>query len=36
MNDFLSKPIAPESLFAIVLKWLERTAPSASLGSPGA
>jgi len=26
MNDFISKPLAPESLFATLLKWLERTA----------
>jgi hypothetical protein len=36
MNDFIAKPIEPESLFAIILKWLEQTAPSASLESPGA
>ncbi|WP_295458062.1 PAS domain-containing protein [uncultured Thiodictyon sp.] len=36
MNDFISKPIEPESLFPIILKWLERTVPSASPASPGA
>ena len=25
MNDFLSKPTAPEALFSVVLKWLERS-----------
>jgi two-component system, sensor histidine kinase and response regulator len=25
MDDFISKPVAPEKLFAILAKWLEAT-----------
>lgn len=27
MDDFISKPVAPEKLFAILAKWLEATSP---------
>ncbi len=29
MNDFLGKPVDPEALFAILLKWLDRKAAAA-------
>jgi CheY-like chemotaxis protein len=25
MNDHVGKPVAPEALYAIILKWLRRT-----------
>ena len=33
MNDFISKPVAPERLFAILVKWLAATPPVNLAGS---
>ena len=34
MDDFLSKPVEPDVLFATVLKWLDRTAAATSTALP--
>ena len=33
MDDFLSKPVEPDALFAVLLKWLSATGPQPAVAS---
>jgi len=33
MNDFLTKPVVPENLYATLLKWVVKTKKEARFGA---
>jgi hypothetical protein len=35
MNDFVSKPVAPDVLYTVVLNWLENPRPVERAGAGG-